>query len=132
MKRRILMTIEKIKTIDILRGRRQAITIRFDNENLMKLPCCCRYDPYLCRKGGNQVMVVSKIERKNKDGSWILYPSVAWLEGEGIEGEDLFFSRVLIKKTGEKGFDIMSSGKGAPDIKLLQAARKAGICVFQG
>lgn len=110
---------------DILRGGRGEITIRFDGDDLVKLPCHCKYDPVLCGKDGNEVMVVRKVEIKNEDGSWSPYPSATWLDG--VQGEEQLVSRVLIKKTNEEGFDIMSSSQGVPDGKLLVAAKEAGI-----
>lgn len=110
---------------DILRGGRGEVIIRFDGDDLVKLPCHCQYDPALCGKDGNEVMVVRKVEIKNQDGSWSPYPSATWLDG--VQDEEQLVSRVLIKKTNEEGFDIMSSAQGVPDGKLLVAAKEVGI-----
>jgi len=119
------MALEERKVRDILRGGSEEITIRFDGDDLVKLPCHCEYDPALCGKGGNEVMLVRKIEIKNPDGSWSLYPSATWLDG--VQGEEQLVSKVLIKKTNEEEFDIMSSAQGVPDGKLLMAAKEAGV-----
>jgi len=119
------MALEERKVRDILRGGSEEITIRFDGDDLVKLPCHCEYDPALCGKGGNKVMLVRKVEIKNPDGSWSLYPSATWLDG--VQGEEQLVSKVLIKKTNEEGFDIMSSAQGVPDGKLLMAAKEAGV-----
>ena len=119
------MALKERKAPDILRGGRGEVTIRFDDDDLVKLPCHCQYDPALCKGEGNEVMVVRKIEIKNEDGSWSLYPSATWLDG--VQGEEQLVSRVLVKKTNEEGFDIMSSAQGVPDGKLLIAAKEAGI-----
>ena len=117
---------EKEYTIrDFMRGSLKEVTIRFDDEDLLKLPCHCEYDPVLCTKEGNEVMLVRKVEARNADGSWSLYPSATWLDG--VENELQLMSRVLIKKTGEEGFDIMSSTDGVPDGKLMCAVGEAGI-----
>jgi hypothetical protein len=71
------------------------------------------------------VKVVRKIEIKNEDGTWSPYPSATWLDG--VSGEDQLVSVVIVKKTNEEGFDIMSSSQGVPDGKLLVAAKEAGV-----
>lgn len=119
------MALKERKVRDILRGGSEEITIRFDGDDVVKLPCHCEYDPALCRKDGNEVMLVRKVEIKNPDGSWSPYPSATWLDG--VEGEEQLVSKVLIKKTEEEGFDIMSSAQGVPDGKLLLAAKEAGV-----
>ncbi len=119
------MALKERKVRDILRGGSEEITIRFDGDDLVKLPCNCEYDPALCRKDGNEVMLVRKVEIKNPDGSWSLYPSATWLDG--VQGEEQLVSKVLIKKTNEEGFDIMSSAQGVPDGKVLLAAKEAGV-----
>lgn len=119
------MALKERKVRDILRGGSEEITIRFDGDDLVKLPCHCEYDPALCGKDGNEVMLVRKVEIKNLDGSWGPYPSATWLDG--VEGEEQLVSKVLIKKTKEEGFDIMSSTQGVPDGKLLMAAKEAGV-----
>ena len=119
------MALKERKVRDILRGGSEEITIRFDDDDLVKLPCHCEYDPVLCGKDGNEVMLVRKVEIKNPDGSWSPYPSATWLDG--VQGEEQLVSLVLIKKTNEEGFDIMSSSQGVPDGKLLVAAEEAGV-----
>jgi len=119
------MALKERRVRDILRGGGEEITIRFDGDDLVKLPCHCEYDPALCGKDGNEVMLVRRVEIKNPDGSWSPYPSATWLDG--VENEEQLVSRVLIKKTKEEGFDIMSSAQGVPDGKLLLAAEEAGI-----
>jgi len=119
------MALKEREVNDILRGGGKKITIRFDGDDLVKLPCNCKYDPALCEKDGNKVLLVKKIEIKNPDGSWSPYPSATWLDG--VEDEEQLVSRVLIKKTNEEGFDVMSSAQGVPDGELLLAAEKAGI-----
>lgn len=119
------MALKERKVRDILRGGSEEITIRFDGDDLVKLPCNCKYDPALCGKNGNEVMLVRKVEIKNPDGSWSPYPSATWLDG--VEGEEQLVSKVLIKKTKEEGFDIMSSAQGVPDGELLLAAKEAGV-----
>jgi len=90
------MALKERKVRDILRGGSEEITIRFDGDDLVKLPCHCEYDPALCKKDGNEVMLVRKVEIKNPDGSWSPYPSATWLDG--VEGEEQLVSKVLIKK----------------------------------
>lgn len=119
------MALEERIVRDILRGGREEVTIRFDGDDLVKLPCYCKYDPALCGKDGNEVMLVRKVEIKNPDGSWSPYPSATWLDG--VEDEEQLVNKVLIKKTNEKGFDIMGSSQGVPDGKLLVAAKEAGV-----
>lgn len=119
------MSLKERKVKDLLRGGSEEITIRFDGDDLVKLPCHCQYDPALCGEDGNEVLLVRKVEIKNPDGSWSSYPSATWLDG--VEYEEQLMSRVIIKKTNEEGFDIMSSTDGVPDGKLLVAAEEAGI-----
>ena len=84
-----------------MRGRRGQITIRFDEDDLVKLPCNCRYDPALCNSDGNEVLLVRRVEIRNPDGSWSPYPSATWLDG--VEGEDQLQSKALLKKANEVG-----------------------------
>jgi len=120
-----LAIIEKKLKRDFLRGKDGEITIRFDEDDLVKLPCHCNYDPALCSENGNSVMLVKKVEVKNKDGSWSPYPSVSWLDDDA----EFWFTVAIIKKTNEKGFDIMGSSEGVPDSDLYFAAEKAGIYI---
>ncbi len=119
------MALKELTVRDFMRGGREEVTIRFDDDDLVTLPCHCEYDPALCGKDGNKVTVVRKIEVKNKDGSWSPYPSVSWLDE--AEGEEQLVTRAFVKKTSEKGFDIMSSSDGVPDGELMCAASGAGI-----
>lgn len=119
------MPLKERKVMDILRGGREEITIRFNGNGLVKLSCHCEYDPALCGKDGNEVMILRKIEIKNPDGSWSPYPSATWLDG--VEGEEQLVTRVIVKKTNEEGFDIMSSSDGVPDGELLVEAEAAGV-----
>jgi len=116
---------ERIVDYDHMRGINKSITIRFDGDDLVKLPCHCKYDLALCSSEGNQVMLVRKIEIKALDGSWKPYPSATWLGG--VQGEDQLQSKAFIKKTNEEGFDIMASTDGVPDGELLVAAKAAGV-----
>lgn len=116
---------ERIVDYDYMRGMRGKITIRFDSNDLVRLPCHCKYDPALCSDKGNEVMLVRKIEIKKPDGSWELYPSATWLDG--VQSENQLQSKAFLKKTNEEGFDIMASTDGVPDGELLVAAKKAGI-----
>jgi len=121
------MALKEIRIQDDMRGKREEVTIRFEDTlaNLAKLACYDRYDPVLCRKAGNQVMIVRKIEQKNADGSWSPYPSVTFLDG--VSNEDQLVTVAFVKKLAEEGYDIMKSRKGVPDYKLLAAAKEAGI-----
>ena len=60
------MALQECTIRDFLRGGRGNVTIRFDGSDSVKLPCHCEYDPALCGKDGNEVMVVRKIEKKSK------------------------------------------------------------------
>ena len=115
------MALQEFKVKDILRGRNKKIVIRFDTNDLVKLPCHCKYDSVLC----NEVLLVGKVEIKNSNGDWSLYPSATWLDGVEYDGQ--LVSRAIVKKTNEEGFDIMSSSEGVPDGKLLIAAEDVGI-----
>lgn len=110
---------------DILRGTDRMIVIRFEDADLAELPCAVRYDPALCAKEGNRVLVVKKIEVLNDGDVWSPYPTVAWLDGVEYEGQ--LVTRVLVKKTGEEGFDLMASPDGVPDGILMESAKTAGI-----
>jgi hypothetical protein len=120
--------LKPIKVKDFMRGRpREEITIRFDPEDLVKLPCHCDYDPALRGKEKNEVMLVRKIEVQNPDGSWSPYPSVTWLDGvEGPDDEQLM-TRALVKRIGKEGFTIMNSSQGVPDGTLMCAAEAADV-----
>lgn len=119
------MALQECTIRDFLRGGRGNVTIRFDGSDSVKLPCHCEYDPALCGKDGNEVMIVKKIEKKNDDGSWSPYPSVTWLDG--VENEDQLQTKCLVKMTNEKGFEIKASTDGVPDGKLMCAAKGEGI-----
>lgn len=116
---------ERTVGYDHMRGQNGPITIRFDGDDLVKLPCHCEYDPALCSNKGNFVMLVRKVEIKNPDGSWTPYPSATWLDG--VQSEDQLQSKAFLKKTNEEGFDVMASTDGVPDGELLVAAGEAGI-----
>jgi len=110
---------------NFLRGDSKEVLLRFDSEDVVRLPCHCDYDPALRGKNKNQVLLIRKIEVKNKDGSWDSYPSVTWLDG--VENEEQLMTRAIIKKTGETGASIMGSTDGVPDGELMCAASEAGI-----
>jgi hypothetical protein len=119
------MALREYKVNDILRGGRGEVILRFDMDDLIELPCHCKYDPALASKDGNKAMLVKKIEIKNPDGTWSPYPSATWLDGVN-DGEQLE-SLALIRIKGEDAATVMSSGQGVPDGPLLSAAKKAGI-----
>jgi hypothetical protein len=120
------MTLTERKVRDLMRGGKGEVTLRFDGDDLAKLPCHCEYDQQLCGADGNSVMLVRKVEVKNPDGSWSPYPSVSWLDG--VDGEEQLQTMALLKITGEeKGFRIMGSTNGVPDGELMCAALDAGI-----
>ena len=119
------MALKQCRVKNVLRGSREEVIIRFDENNLIGLPCHCRYDPALCTKKGNRVMVVRRVEIKNPDNSWSPYPSMTWLDG--IECGGQLVTRVLIKKAKEKRFEVMSSLQGVPDGKLFRAVKEVGI-----
>lgn len=108
-----------------MRGGEEEILIRFDIDDTVKLPCHCTYDPALCGKNGNEVIILRKIEVQNQDGSWVPYPSVTWLDG--VEFEEQLETRAIVKKTDEKGISILSSSQGVPDGTLMCAAKENGI-----
>ena len=112
------------KVKDLLRGGRQEVMLRFDPEDVVKLPCHCDYDPALRGREKNQVLLLRKVEVQNGDGSWGIYPSVTWLDG--VENGEQLQTRAIIKKTGE-GFTIMDSTDGVPDGELMCAAEEVGI-----
>ena len=115
------MNLRQYGVKDVLRGKEEEnIIIRFNND-VVKLPCHCKYDSALSGgNGNNEVLVVKKIEVKNKDGSWSPYPSVTFF------GEAQHETRVFVRRTGEKGITIMRS-TNTPDEKLISAAETAGI-----
>jgi hypothetical protein len=119
------MALKVVTVRDLMRGSKEEVTIRFETEDLVRLPCHCQYDPALSKKDGNEVMVVKKVEVQNPDGSWSPYPSVTWLDG--VESEEQLVTKVLVKKTNEEGFHIMVSSQGVPDGKLMCAAVEAGL-----
>lgn len=115
-----------VKIPDYLRGGSDEIIIRFDPNDVVKLPCHCKYDPLLSKPSGeNEVMILRKVEIQNKDGSWSLYPSVSWLDG--IENEEQLVTRAIVKLSKDGGIYLMESSQGVPDGKLMFSARKAGI-----
>jgi len=116
---------ERVVDYDHMRGIKGSITIRFDGDDLVRLSCYCEYDPALCSEKGNEVMLVRKIEIRQPDGSWELYPSATWLNG--VQSEDQLQSKAFLKKTDGEGFDVMASTDGVPDGELLVAAEKAGV-----
>lgn len=119
------MALMERRITDLLRGGNEEITVRFDGDDLVELSCHCQYDPALCGEDGKKVLLIRKIEIKNRDGSWSPYPSVTWLDG--VVTEEQLVTRAFVKLTGEKGFNIMSSSDGVPDSELIVAAEEAGI-----
>lgn len=123
------MVIVETKMKDILRGRPdQEVVVRLDFADVAELSCHCDYDPALCGKGengGNGVNLMRKIEVREDDGSWQLYPSVAWLDG--VFSDEQLQTIAVVKIGDDKGFSIMSSFDGVPDGTLMVAAEEAGI-----
>ncbi len=120
------MALHEIEVKDFMRGRSQeTITLRYDSEDFIKLKCHCEYDPALCGRKGNFVLLFRKIEVKNSDGTWSPYPSVSWLDG--IESDEQFQTRAFVKITDKEGSDIMASTDGVPDMELVFEAENAGI-----
>jgi len=115
-----------VKTKDFLRGKSgKEITLRYDPNNVIELPCHCEYDPALSKPKGNRVIILKKVEVKNEDGSWSPYPSVTWLDG--VENEEQLMTKALVKKTGEEAISVMGSSDGVPDGTLMSAADEAGV-----
>lgn len=112
---------------DLLRSSTKEITVRYDSEDIVTLPCHCKYDPALSTDEGNEVMLLRKIEVKNEKGVWVPYPSVTWINGEA-GNEELLVTKAIIKMTEDGGICTMMSSQGVPDAKLMLAAEKAGIC----
>ncbi|HOB89750.1 MAG TPA: hypothetical protein PKG74_00250 [Candidatus Colwellbacteria bacterium] len=71
------------------------------------------------------MIIASKIEIKNSDGSWSPYPSVTWLDG--VESDDQLQTRAVILSPSGKGFDVVEGLQGVPDGTLMSAAEKAGV-----
>jgi hypothetical protein len=111
---------------DYLRNSRKKIIVRFDPDDVVLLPCHCRYDPKLCNREEKKVYLLRKIEIL-KDGSWEIYPSISWSWGGGEEGQS--YTTVLVKITGEEGIDVFGSTNWCPDSTLFNAAKAAGIHV---
>ena len=110
---------------DLLRGSIREITVRYDSEDVVTLPCHCKYDPALSTEEGNKVMLLRKIEVKNEEGVWVPYPSATWLNG--VQSEEQLVTKAIIKITEDGGICTMMSSQGVPDAKLMLAAEKAGI-----
>ncbi len=122
------MALREVTVQDHMRGSSTLVTIRFDQEDVVELPCHCEYDPVLKgkgEKGGNKVRLVRKIEVRKPDGSWDPYPSYTWLDG--VENEDQLVTKAIVMKTGEDSPTIMVSTQGVPDGTLGVAAKEAGI-----
>ncbi|MCL5407232.1 MAG: hypothetical protein M1429_01930 [Patescibacteria group bacterium] len=118
------MAIKERKMFDIRSGNQDPeskITVRYDTDDTVLLPCFCNYDPTLHK----QVHILRRVEKLEPDGTWTIYPSVIWLDG--VFDEDQLQTLALVKKNGESGIFIMSSTDGVPDGELMSAAEKAGI-----
>lgn len=113
-------TLPVVQTKDYLRGTEEPITIRYDINDVVRLPCSSSI-------GGKdkEVNLFRKVEEKKPDGSWAPYPSVTWLDG--VSYEDQLVTRALILLPGEKAITVMQSPQGVPDGELMLAAEKAGI-----
>lgn len=99
------------------------VTIRFDPEDVLEVPCHCEYDPALSnKKHGNRVRVLRKVEVRKPYGSWKPYPSYTWVDADGGP-----YTKVMVMLTGEKAVSIMTSTVGVPDGKLGVALREAGV-----
>lgn len=122
------MALREVTVRDHMRGSQELVIIRFDQEDVVELPCHCEYDPALKgdgKNGGNKVRLVRKIEVRKPDDSWGPYPSYTWLDG--VEGEDQLVTKAIVMKIGEDSPTIMVSTQGVPDGKLGVAAKEAGI-----
>ena len=119
------MTIIEWIVGDFLRCGKKDVTLRCDIDDLVKVGCHCEYDPALKGKDHNEVLIPRKIEVKNEDGFWGSYPVVTWLDG--VENEEMLVTRVIVKKTNEKGLSIMQSTEGVPDGELMCAAKETEI-----
>ena len=112
----------EIRTMDIMRGASQdPITVRLDYKDVIELECHHRYN----NAGPGRVIIASKIEIKNPDGSWSPYPSVTWLDG--VEWEDQLQTKAVILAPCGEGFDVVVGMQGVPDGVLMSAAKKAGV-----
>ena len=118
------MALRELTVRDLMRGGKTEITVRFDSDDLVSLICDCHYDGHDLREFDGMVNLVKKVEIRNPDGSWSLYPSATWLDG--VESEDQLISRALVRRADGE-FHIMSSTQGVPDGKLLVAAEEAGV-----
>jgi hypothetical protein len=119
------LVVKVVKTRDYLRGSEEEITLRYDPDDVVKLPCFCKYDPALSGPKENEVLIIRKVEIQKEDGTWEPYPSVTWLDG--VETEEQLVTKALVKlsKTGE--VVVMVSPQGLPDGRLMRAAKEAGI-----
>lgn len=107
---------------DYLRGNSgQKVTIRFDPDDTVELPCGCDYDPTRNKK----VMLLQKAEVRQKDGTWGEYPTATWIDG--VEDEEQLVSRALVRLSTDGAFRVMSSTQGVPDGELILAAKAAGV-----
>ena len=89
---------------DYLRGNPyQEVTIRFDPDDTVELPCVCDYDPTRTKK----VMLLREAEVRQKDGTWEKYPTVTWIDG--AEDEEQLVSRALVRLSTDGAFRVMSS-----------------------
>lgn len=119
------MPLREVTVQDHMRGSGEQITIRFDQKDVVELPCHCEYDPALCSKEGNRVKLMRNIEVRKPDGSWGPYPSYTWLDG--VQGEEQLVTRAIVMLTGDDSPSIMVSTQGVPDGKLGIAAGEVGI-----
>lgn len=109
-----------VEISDFLRGRDEIITIRFNPEDLIELPCDCIYSSDL--NALQKVIILKRIE-VYKGGKCVPYPSVAWLDG--VENDTQLVTRAFVKT--EEEFKIMTSPEGVPDGRLMVEAQKAGV-----
>lgn len=111
------------ETKDLVRGNSErVVTIHWDPEDLVLLPCHTSYDPALEK----QVRVPRRVEWLDGE-EWKPYPVVAW--HDGVFSDLQLQTVAIIVKTNESGVHIMASADGVPDGVLMLVAEQAGIYV---
>ncbi len=118
---------KEITITDSMRLNISKVTIRFNPNDVIRLPCSCDYDKEL--KG--KVDLLRKVEVKSPSGIWGPYPSVALIDGiDATTRQEQKFTRAIIRKSVDKEIAIMKSPNNALDITLYNAAENARVNVF--
>jgi hypothetical protein len=113
--------VEMPDCMQAIRERCDTIKVRYYSHDATKVHCHGDYDAAL----NGEVYLFRNVKAQKPDGSQVPYPSVSLLIDVEYDGQ--YATRALIRKSGEKAMSVVESPDGAPDLAMLDNAKKKGI-----